>query len=70
VGAGRCTAVGIVTEGVDVHATLGIGIMASDIPGNRGRRRLGGLLEGNRAGDFGVTTDTTDWKDWVSGKDT
>ena len=57
--AGGGAAVGIVTEGVDVHATLGIGVVARDVPGDGGRVRLRGLLEGNGAGDLGVTTDDT-----------
>jgi hypothetical protein len=32
VGSGRCAAVGVVTELVDVHATLSVGIMAGDAP--------------------------------------
>jgi len=34
VGAGRSAAVGVVTELVDVHASLSIGIVASDVPGD------------------------------------
>lgn len=55
--AGRSAAVGVVAKSVNVDATLGIGIMASDIPGDGGRAVLGLLLEDDGAGDFGVTTD-------------
>lgn len=30
--AGGSAAVGVVTESVDVHATLGVGIIAGDVP--------------------------------------
>lgn len=32
VGSSGCAAVGVVTELVNVHATLSVGIMASDVP--------------------------------------
>ena len=32
VGAGGCAAVGVVTELVNVHSTLSVGIMAGDVP--------------------------------------
>ena len=32
VGAGRGAAVGVVAKGVDVHATLSVGIVAGDVP--------------------------------------
>jgi hypothetical protein len=49
-------AVGIVTESMDVHATLGVGIVAGHIPADGRRGALGGLLEGNGALDVGVST--------------
>jgi hypothetical protein len=49
--------VGVVTELVDVEATLGIGVVALDVPGDGGGRVLVGLLEGDSAGDLRVTTD-------------
>ena len=58
---GRGAAVGVVAEGVDVHATLGIGIVASEVPGDGGRGGLGSLLEGDGAGHLGVTTDDSDY---------
>lgn len=58
--ASRGAAVGVVTKGVDVHATLGVGVVAGDIPRDSGGGRLGGLLEGHGSGDLGVTTDDTD----------
>ena len=57
---GAGAAVGVVTEGVDVHAALGVGIVASDVPGDLGLGGLRGLLEGDGALDVGVTTDNSD----------
>lgn len=45
-------AVGVVAELMDVHATLGIGIVAGDVPGDGGGGGLGLLLEGNGSGDL------------------
>ncbi len=59
-GAGGSAAVGVVAKGVNVHAALGVGIMARDLPGDGGRGTLGLLLEGDNAGDVGVTTDDSD----------
>lgn len=64
--ASRCAAVGVVTEGVDVHATLGVGVVARDVPRDSGRGRLGRLLEGDGAGDLGVTPDDSDCTHHVS----
>ena len=58
--AGRGAAVGVVAKGVDVHAALGIGIVAAQVPGNGGGGTLGLLLEGDGAGDLGVTPDDSD----------
>ena len=55
-------AVGIVTEGVDVHATLRVGVVAGHIPGDGCLGALGGLLEGDGALDVGVSTENGDWK--------
>ena len=54
---GGGAAVGVVTKGVDVHATLGIGVVAGDVPRDSGRGGLGSLLKGDGSGDLGVTTD-------------
>lgn len=54
---GGGAAVGVITKLVDVHAALGIGIVAGDIPGDGGWGVLVGLLEGNGAGDLGVTAE-------------
>jgi hypothetical protein len=61
--AGAGAAVGVVTESVDVHAALGVGIVARDVPGDLGVGGLGGLLKGDGALDVGVTTDDSDWKE-------
>ena len=55
--AGGCAAVGIVTELMDMHASLGGGVASADVVGDGGRRRLRGLLEGHGSGDFGVAAD-------------
>jgi hypothetical protein len=57
---GASATVGVVTEGVDVHSALGVGIVAGDVPGDLGLGGLGGLLEGDGALDVGVTTDNSD----------
>ena len=54
--AGAGAAVGVVTELVDVHSSLGIGIVASDVEGDGGWARLGGLFEGDGTLDVGVTS--------------
>lgn len=60
-GAGRCAAVGVVTKSVDVEAALGVGVVAGEVPGNGGGVGLGGLLEGDSAGDLGVTAEECDY---------
>lgn len=62
--ASRGATVGVVAKGVDVHATLGTGILAGDVPGDLGRGRLGVLLEHHGSGDLRVTSDDADWKTW------
>lgn len=53
--------VGVVTELVDVEASLGVGVVAGDVPGDGGRSRLGGLFEGDGSGNLGVTTEDGNW---------
>jgi hypothetical protein len=53
-------AVGVVTELVDVEATLSVGVVASDVPGDGGGGVLVGLLESDSAGDLRVSTDNSD----------
>jgi hypothetical protein len=50
-------AVGVVTELVNVESTLGVGVVAGDVPGDGGRGALVSLLKGDGAGDLGVTTE-------------
>jgi hypothetical protein len=57
---GRRAPVGVIAESVDVHATLRVGIVACDIPGDLGGCRLGLLLEHDGARDLGVTADDAD----------
>lgn len=54
---GGGAAVGVVAEGVDVEATLGVGVVAGNVPADGGRGVLGLLLEDDGAGDLGVTTE-------------
>jgi hypothetical protein len=56
-----CATVGVVTELVDVDATLSVGVVASDIPCDGGWGGLGGLLEGNSSGDLRVTSDGSNY---------
>jgi hypothetical protein len=58
--AGRGAAVCVVTKGVDVHATLSIGVLARDIPRDGGRGGLGLLLKGHGTRNLGVTPDDSD----------
>ena len=62
-GAGAGAAVGVVTELVDVHATLSVGVIALEVVGDGRGAGLGGLLEGDGATDGRVTTDNCDC--WV-----
>jgi hypothetical protein len=53
---GGGASVGVVAEGVDMHAALGVGVVAGDVPRHRGGARLRGLLERHGAFDIGVST--------------
>lgn len=55
--AGAGASVGVVSELMDVDATLGIGVVAGDVPGDGSRRGFGGLLEGHLSSDLGVSSD-------------
>jgi hypothetical protein len=55
--AGRGAAIGVVTKGVDVEATLGVGVIAGDVVGDGGRGTLRGLLEDDGAGDLCVSSE-------------
>jgi hypothetical protein len=58
--AGRGAAVGVVTELVDVDTTLGVGVVAGEVPRDGGGGVLVGLLKGDSALDVGVSTDDSD----------
>ena len=60
-GASGSAAVGVVTERVNVHATLGRRVVTGNIPGDGGRGRLRLLLESDGTSDLGVTTDDGNW---------
>ena len=54
---GGGTPVCVVTESVNVHSTLSIGIIARDVPCYGGWAGFGGLLEGDGSLDVGITTE-------------
>jgi len=56
VGPSAGASVCVITELMDVHATLSIGVVAGDVPGDGGRGGLGGLLEGHLSSDLGVSS--------------
>jgi len=60
VGPSRRASVGVVAKGVDVHATLSVGVIAGDVPCDGCGARLGLLLEGDGALDVGVTAEDCD----------
>lgn len=45
---------------MNMHAPLGVGIIAGDVVGNACGGGLGGLLEGDGTGDLGVSTENGD----------
>lgn len=57
---GGGAAVGVVAKGVDVHAALGVGVVAADVVGDVRLGILGGLLEGHGALDAGISTEDGD----------
>jgi hypothetical protein len=61
VGTSGCAAVGVVTELMNVHATLSIGIVASYIPCDGGWGGFRGLLEGNSSGNLRVPPDGSNY---------
>jgi hypothetical protein len=65
--AGGSAAVGVITEGVDVESSLGVGIVTGDVPGDGSRSRLGLLLEDDGTGDLGVTTENAHSLDHFDG---
>lgn len=67
VGTGRGAAVGVVTKLVDVETTLGVGVVAGDVPGDGGSGALVSLLEGDGAGDLGVSADDSNWENALAG---
>jgi hypothetical protein len=58
---GTRASIGVVAKSVNVHTTLSVGIVASDVPGNGGVGRLRGLLEDDGTRDFGVTSENSDY---------
>ena len=57
---GRSAAVGVVAKGVDVHATLSVGVVAGNVPRDGGGRGLALLFKGHGALDVGVSTEDGD----------
>lgn len=64
--ASRCAAVGVVTKLVDVHATFGAGVVASNVPRDSGWGTLGGLLESHCASDLGISAEDSDYGNKMS----
>ena len=58
---GRCATVGVVTESVDMEATLSVGVVAGNVPRDGGRLVLRSLLEGDGSSDLGVTPDDSNY---------
>lgn len=52
--------VGVVTESMDVHATLGVGIVSADFISDGGWAALRILLESDGSLDVGVSTEDCD----------
>ena len=48
----RCAAIGVVSELMNVEATLCIGVVAGEVPGDGGWGRFGSLLEGDGSSDL------------------
>lgn len=63
----RSASIGVVSKRMNVHTTLGIGIVASDIVGDLGWATLGVLLEGHLTLDIAVTTENCDCFDHCGG---
>lgn len=67
--AGAGASVGVVTELMDVHASLGIGIVAGDVPRDGGRSGLGGLLKDHLSSDLRVSSNDSNWREeWMSAR--
>jgi len=59
--ASRSASVGIVTELVDMHATQGVRVIASDIVRDNGGRGFAILGESDSSSDVGVSADDSDY---------
>jgi hypothetical protein len=59
----RGAAVGVVTKGVDVETTLGVGVLAAEVVGDGGGRALGVLLEGDGTLDVRVTAEDSNCRE-------
>jgi hypothetical protein len=62
----RGAAVGVVTELVDVHASLSVGVVAGDVPCDLGVGVLVLLLEGHGTSDLGVTAKLCNYNKMLS----
>jgi hypothetical protein len=58
-------AISIVAELMDVHAALGVGVVAGDVPGDGGGGGFGALLEGDGAFDGRVSAEDGDCQGWI-----
>jgi hypothetical protein len=66
VGTSGGAAVGVVTELVNVETTLSVGVVAGDVPRDGSRGGLVSLLEGDGAGDLGVSADNSNCDDGLA----
>lgn len=57
----RGTTVGVVTELVNVHTSEGIGVVARDVPRNRGWVGFVLLLEVDNSANLRVSSDNSNW---------
>lgn len=59
-------AIGVVAKGVNMHAALGIGVVAGDVVGDGGLCVFRGLLKRHRALDIGVSTENSDCEETLA----
>ena len=61
-GSGRGASICVIAELVDVHAALGIRVVAGNVPCNGRRGRLVSLLEGNSTGNLRVASNKCNYR--------
>jgi hypothetical protein len=58
----RSASIGVVTKLMDVHSTLRVGVVTSNVVGDCGWAGLRVLSEGYGSADLGVTADDSNWR--------